>query len=554
MEESGTLTLKDQPVNICRKLQEHLPVEGLELHERKDDDLIRRNFPASVKVWRSFVKKSIYHGSPRVTHDILARVREISALLPKDLSDVECLGINNTRRKLIRRKEPDVNNLIRRKKAKKGFQTVDDNNFTNRSPPTRYFGFLKKYVPSHSCFSDVLIVCLSKNSTLVGFVNKLKQVKPSAGYLHSITNSGARLNWTANYEASSTVHKIHYEREEAFTNSHGVLIQYYEIPRKPHWFVFLLYGSPRRRNLKGDTTAHSTPFPATTITTKIFSLKEEDTSMLLTANAHSGNIYFQMERFKGGGDGMYFINPGKTLEKFTMTARAIVSIEHPHDVIVQSGGPYGLGTVMRFDSYISAHLLSGRHAQDMFANQMQKSFTEPRVTDSSIDYLPIKVAALKSHLIRETETVQLPWRLPFSMHSLMTYYLPVVLQQPKTVHTQSASEVGVTIVNDVMESQLTLNLIGYSALSPILGVLCVLFLLNANLKTQDLVARCFPFDLGGTSTTRLNYDVLFCIKKSFKILVAMSTVTERFMGVPIKSEASELLIENGIRKNFFDCV
>ncbi|KAI3905759.1 hypothetical protein MKW92_010554 [Papaver armeniacum] len=129
------------------------------------------------------------------------------------------------------------------------------------------------------------------------------------------------------------------------------------------------------------------------------------------------------------------------------------------------------------------------------------------------------------------------------MHSLMTYYyLPIVLQQPKTVHTHNASEVGVTIGNDVTESQLTLNLTGYSALSPILGVLCVLFLLNADLKTQGLAARCLSFDPSGTITARLNYDALFCIRKSSRILVAMSTVTERFMGVPIKSEDSELLI------------
>ncbi|KAI3867363.1 hypothetical protein MKX03_036490, partial [Papaver bracteatum] len=272
-----------------QKIAGTLLVEVLELHGRKYNDLIQRNFPISIEVLKSFIKQYSYHGSPRVTHDILARVREISALLPKYLSDVECLSINNTRKKLIRRKELDVNNLIRRKKAKKGFQTIDNNNFTNCDPPTRDFGFLKKYVPSHSCFSDVLIVCLSRNSTFVSFVNKLKQVKPSAGYLHSITNSGAHLNWAANYETSSTSHKIHYEREESFTNSHGVLIQYYEIPRKPLWFVFLFYGSPRRRKLKGGTTAHSTPCPTTTIKEEVFSHMEEDTSKLLTANAHSEN-------------------------------------------------------------------------------------------------------------------------------------------------------------------------------------------------------------------------------------------------------------------------
>ncbi|KAI3846639.1 hypothetical protein MKX03_012041, partial [Papaver bracteatum] len=314
MEESGTLTLRDQHVTICRKLQEHLLVKGLELTKY----LIRRNFPASIEVLRSFVKK--YHGSPRVTHDILARVREISALLPKDLSDVECLGINNTRKKLIRRKEPDVNNLIRRKKAKKGFQTENDNNFTNRAPPTRDFVFLKKYVPYHSCFSDVLIVCLSKNSTFVSSVNKLKQVKPLAGYLHLITNAEEILNLDANYEASSIVHKIHYEREESFTNSHGVLIQYHEIPRKPPWFVAmcLMCGSLERRTIKRDATAKSTPCSAIAITTKELS---EGFQMMLAAGAHLRNK-----------------NVGSQLG--TCSVVVIISVGNQQQVVVHSTRPY----------------------------------------------------------------------------------------------------------------------------------------------------------------------------------------------------------------------
>ncbi|KAI3953637.1 hypothetical protein MKW98_017461, partial [Papaver atlanticum] len=108
--------------------------------------MIRGNFPAGIEVLRSFIKQSSYHSSPCVVHDILSRVHEISTSVPKDSGDdVECLGIDNTRRKLVGRKEPEDNNLIRRKKAKKGFQTADDNNFTNRAPPTRDFGFMKKY-------------------------------------------------------------------------------------------------------------------------------------------------------------------------------------------------------------------------------------------------------------------------------------------------------------------------------------------------------------------------------------------------------------------------
>ncbi|KAI3838082.1 hypothetical protein MKW98_009033 [Papaver atlanticum] len=258
------------------------------------------NSTVTEGVLESSVKQFTSHVSPGVIHETLARGHGISTELPKDSGDnVECLGIDNTRRKIIRRKEPNDNNLIRRKKAKKGFQVADDNTFTDRAPPS--FGVLEEYGSSYSCYWDVLTVYLSKDSKFVGSVNKLIQVKPlSAGYLHSIadSNSGSRLNflnWMVNYK-----------HEEASPSLHCVPSQEYEIPRKPPWFVamLLLCESLRRRKLKGDTTAHSTPCPATTITTEVFSQKEEDTRKLLTANAHSGNVYFQMEIFKGGSDGM----------------------------------------------------------------------------------------------------------------------------------------------------------------------------------------------------------------------------------------------------------
>ncbi|XP_026400366.1 40S ribosomal protein SA-like [Papaver somniferum] len=220
-----------------------------------------------------------------------------------------------------------------------------------------------------------------------------------------------------------------------------------------------------------------------------------------------------------------------------MAARVIVSIEDLHKVIVHSGRPYGQGNVMRFSPYISSHPLAGRRAQDMFTNQIEKSFTELRVTDSRIHCKLIRAAALRIHLLCENETVQLLWRLPFSRHSLKTCLLPTVLQQSKTLHAQNASEVEVIIDNIIMELPSIFNLVEYSALDRILGVLCILFLLNADLKAQDLAAR-WPFDPGGKITARLNCDALFCIRKIFWILVVMSTITKKFIGATIKMKSS----------------
>ncbi|KAI3857873.1 hypothetical protein MKX03_004975 [Papaver bracteatum] len=134
---------------------------------------------------------------------------------------------------------------------------------------------------------------------------------------------------------------------------------------------------------------------------KVLSQKEEDIQMLLAADAHLGtkNVNFQMERyvFKRRADGIYIINLGKTWEKLMMAARVIVAIENPQDIIVQSARPYGQRAVLKFAHYIGAQPLAGRHTPGTFTNQMQKSFTEPRLlilTDPRTDHQPIQEAAL----------------------------------------------------------------------------------------------------------------------------------------------------------------
>lgn len=123
--------------------------------------------------------------------------------------------------------------------------------------------------------------------------------------------------------------------------------------------------------------------------------------MMLSAEVHLGtkNCDFQMERyvFKRRNDGIYIINLGKTWEKLQMAARVIVAIENPQDIIVQSARPYGQRAVLKFAQYTGAHAIAGRHTPGTFTNQLQTSFSEPRLlilTDPRTDHQPIKEAAL----------------------------------------------------------------------------------------------------------------------------------------------------------------
>ncbi|XP_023768201.1 40S ribosomal protein SA [Lactuca sativa] len=130
-------------------------------------------------------------------------------------------------------------------------------------------------------------------------------------------------------------------------------------------------------------------------------MKELDIQMMLSAEVHLGtkNCDFQMERyvFKRRNDGIYIINLGKTWEKLQMAARVIVGIENPQDIIVQSARPYGQRAVLKFAQYTGAHAIAGRHTPGTFTNQLQTSFSEPRLlilTDPRTDHQPIKEAAL----------------------------------------------------------------------------------------------------------------------------------------------------------------
>ncbi|KAG0469910.1 hypothetical protein HPP92_015994 [Vanilla planifolia] len=134
---------------------------------------------------------------------------------------------------------------------------------------------------------------------------------------------------------------------------------------------------------------------------RVLSQKEQDIQMMLAADVHLGtkNCDFQMERYvyKRRSDGIYIINIGKTWEKLQLAARVIVAIENPQDIIVQSARPYGQRAVLKFAQYTGAHPIAGRHTPGTFTNQLQTSFSEPRLlilTDPRTDHQPIKESAL----------------------------------------------------------------------------------------------------------------------------------------------------------------
>ena len=72
-----------------------------------------------------------------------------------------------------------------------------------------------------------------------------------------------------------------------------------------------------------------------------------------------------------------------------MAARVIVAIENPQDIIVQSARPYGQRAVLKFAQYTGANAIAGRHTPGTFTNQLQTSFSEPRLlilTDPRTDH------------------------------------------------------------------------------------------------------------------------------------------------------------------------
>jgi len=128
--------------------------------------------------------------------------------------------------------------------------------------------------------------------------------------------------------------------------------------------------------------------------------KEEDISMMLSANVHTGtkNSDDSMKEYiwRRRNDGIYILNIGKTWEKLMLAARVICSIENPEDVIAISARPYGMRAVLKFAHYTGANSIAGRFTPGTFTNQITKQFREPRlliVTDPRTDSQSVKEAS-----------------------------------------------------------------------------------------------------------------------------------------------------------------
>jgi small subunit ribosomal protein SAe len=128
--------------------------------------------------------------------------------------------------------------------------------------------------------------------------------------------------------------------------------------------------------------------------------KEDDIQMMLVCKTHLGtrNCDYRMKRyvFRRTVDGIHIMHLGKAWEKLMVTARSIVAIENPSDIVVASQRPYGSRAVLKFSQYTGANAMAGRWMPGTLTNQITSKYLEPRlliVTDPRTDQQAIKEAS-----------------------------------------------------------------------------------------------------------------------------------------------------------------
>jgi len=129
----------------------------------------------------------------------------------------------------------------------------------------------------------------------------------------------------------------------------------------------------------------------------IAKVSDSDVQKMLVAQTHIGsrNVDPSMERyiFKRRADGVHILNLQKTWEKLVLAARVIVAIENAADVCILSSASYAQRGILKFARYTGATSVAGRYTPGTFTNQVQPSFSEPRlliVTDPRVDHLALK--------------------------------------------------------------------------------------------------------------------------------------------------------------------
>jgi small subunit ribosomal protein SAe len=128
--------------------------------------------------------------------------------------------------------------------------------------------------------------------------------------------------------------------------------------------------------------------------------KEDDVQMMLVCKTHLGtrNCDYRMKRyvFRRTVDGIHIMHLGKAWEKLMVTARVIVAIENPADIVVASQRPYGSRAVLKFSQYTGATAMAGRWMPGTLTNQITQVYKEPRlliITDPRTDAQAIREAS-----------------------------------------------------------------------------------------------------------------------------------------------------------------
>lgn len=128
--------------------------------------------------------------------------------------------------------------------------------------------------------------------------------------------------------------------------------------------------------------------------------KSEDIQKMLTCRTHLGtlNADHRMKRyiFRRTADGIHLLDLSKTWEKIMVSARVIVAIENPADIMVISQRPYGSRAVLKFSQHVGSRAHPGRWTPGTLTNYITKKYAEPRlliVTDPRTDSQAVKEAS-----------------------------------------------------------------------------------------------------------------------------------------------------------------